>query len=68
MKIRGIYAIDQKDRIIGEDALKEKAQKAIVEDITNSFSLKFGNQIVKEEATNKYPHGRFYLDIFVDTV
>lgn len=65
MKIRGIYAIDQKDRILTESELKEKAQGEIVRKLTESFLINFGDQMIKEDASIKYPYGRFYLDIDV---
>ncbi len=68
MKIRGVYSINQTDRILTDDKLREKAQKAIIEDLTNSFSQNFGDQIIREEGSVKYPYGRFYLDIDVNPV
>lgn len=66
MKARGLYVIGQTDRILREEELRHVAQVEIVKQLTEVFVSNFGDKIVKEEASQKYPYGRFYLDVNVE--
>ncbi len=66
MIVRGIYEIQQMDRIMREEQIRAKAQEMIAAQIRDAVISQTNPSIIKEEPSPKYPFGRYYLDLNVE--
>lgn len=63
MIVRGLYSIQQTDRIMKSDELKGHAIEEISKQIANQIVTNFSESVTKEEPSPRYPYGRFYIDV-----
>jgi len=68
MIIRGSYPISQTDRTLDEQTLKSVALNEILKQVGEQAMAAFGSSVQREAESNKYPYGRFVLDVNIDLI